>query len=200
MPSARPPKHMPMGMSTEASALRGVVLAGGRSTRMGTDKALLRWQGRSLLEHQIDVLLAAGVAEVKVSGERPELQGIADPVPQAGPLGGIAGVAAACEDGQLLIVPVDMPRLQAPLLQRLCQAAPEAACVRFAGHVLPMRLRLDVRCREQLAALLRASDPRSRSLRALQEQVGLHEITLSEEEATQLIDCNTPQAWQEVNA
>ena len=190
---------MPTGMSIEQARLIGVVLAGGRSSRMGRDKALLPWEGRPLIEHQIDVLRAAGAQAIKVSGDRPDYHGVADPVPQAGPLGGIAGIAAACENAELLIVPVDMPRLQPALLARLCRND-TAACVRFAGHVLPMRLRLDATCREALQSLLAAGDERARSIRALQERMGVHEIALSTEEAAQLIDCNTEQTWREVNA
>ncbi|GLQ95489.1 molybdenum cofactor guanylyltransferase [Dyella acidisoli] len=177
----------------------GVVLAGGLSSRMGRDKALLPWNGHPLIEHQIAVLQATGVREVKVSGDRPNYHGVIDPVPQAGPVGGIAGIAATCEDSELLIVPVDMPQLQPSLLQRLLTAASTSGCVRFTDHVLPMRLRLDSHCRDALDALLAANDKRYRSLRALQERVGIHEISLSAAEVTQLIDCNTEETWRELN-
>ncbi|WP_230473426.1 molybdenum cofactor guanylyltransferase [Dyella choica] len=192
-------QRMPTGTSIERLPLIGVVLAGGLSTRMGRDKALLHWQGRPLLEHQMAVLHAAGVCEVKVSGDRPDYHGVVDPVPQAGPIGGIAGIAAACDDAELLIVPVDMPRLQPALLQRLREAASAVGCVRFAGHVLPMRLRLDARCRDVLNTLVASSDRRARSLRSLQERIGVHEIVLSGDEATQLIDCNTEETWREAS-
>jgi molybdopterin-guanine dinucleotide biosynthesis protein A len=180
--------------------LIGVVLAGGLSSRMGRDKALLPWHGRPLIEHQIDTLLAAEVDVVQVSGHRPDYQGVIDPVAQAGPLGGIAGIAAACPDGVLLIVPVDMPRLEPSLLARLRDTPSVAGCVRFKDHVLPMRLQLDARCRDTLSALLASHEKRARSLRALQERVGVQEISLSAEEAAQLVDCNTEETWREVNA
>ena len=44
----------------------GVVLAGGRSLRMGVDKARLRWQGRTLLEYGIACLKTAGCARYEV--------------------------------------------------------------------------------------------------------------------------------------
>jgi molybdopterin-guanine dinucleotide biosynthesis protein A len=108
-------------------------------------------------------------------------------------------VAAACEDSELLIIPVDMPRLQVSLLRQLCDAEPDVGCVRFVDHILPMRLRLDARCRNALTDLMRA-DERSRSLRALQERVGVREIFLAADQATQLLDCNTEATWREANA
>jgi molybdopterin-guanine dinucleotide biosynthesis protein A len=176
----------------------GVVLAGGLSSRMGRDKAMLPWRGRPLIEHQIAVLQAAGVDAVQVSGNRPDYCGISDPIAHAGPLGGIAGVAAACTDGELLIVPVDMPRLQPILLQRLLTAPTPAGSTHFVGHVLPMRLRLDAHCRTALNELMATDNERTRSLRALQERVGVSTIALDADEETQLIDCNTEQAWREV--
>jgi molybdopterin-guanine dinucleotide biosynthesis protein A len=183
---------------TEPVQCIGVVLAGGQSSRMGRDKALLPWQGRPLIEHQMAVLKAAGVDAVRISGERPDYRGIADPVTHAGPLGGIAGIAASCDDAQLLVIPVDMPRLQPALLQRLLVTQSASGSIHFEGHVLPMRLRLDNTCREAIAELMAADDDRTRSLRALQERVGVSTLALSADEEVQLIDCNTEQTWREV--
>jgi molybdenum cofactor guanylyltransferase len=196
--SRRPDRGTSMGTATEPLPRIGVVLAGGLSSRMGRDKAMLPWRGRPLIEHQLAVLQAAGVDTVQVSGDRPAYHGIVDPIAQAGPLGGIAAVAAACTDGELLIVPVDMPRLQPTLLQRLLTATTPAGSVHFAGHVLPMRLRLDAHCRAALIELMAIANERDRSVRALQERVGASTIALDADEETQLVDCNTEQAWREV--
>lgn len=187
-----------MGMATEPAHWIGVVLAGGRSSRMGRDKALLPWQGRPLIEHQIALLRATGVDTVRVSGDRPDYQGIADPAIHAGPLSGIAGIAAASSDGELLIIPVDMPRLQPSLLRRLLTEATHAGCAHFTGYVLPMRLRLNATCRTALAELMAVDDDRARSLHALQQRVGVSHIALSAAEVELLVDCNTEETWREV--
>jgi molybdenum cofactor guanylyltransferase len=188
-----------MLIATESLPCIGVVLAGGLSTRMGRDKAMLHWMGRPLIEHQITTLREAGVDEVQVSGYRPDYQGVPDVQPQMGPLGGLAAIAAIRpDDVDLLVIPVDMPLLQAALLRRLRAERPAARGLRFAGHVLPLRLRLDARSRLLLRDLLFHGEPRMRSLRALQAAVGGEEIALDIAEAAQLADCNTESHWNEV--
>ena len=185
-------------MTQSTTPVLGVVLAGGRSSRMGRDKALLQWHGKSLLQHQLDTLRDAGVDATRVSGLRPQHDGIPDLEPDRGPLAGLASIAAATDgDTDLLVVPVDMPLLSGALLRKLIGADPGAdACVRFAGHVLPLRLRLDARSRARLHQRMQMAEPRLRSLRALQDDLGLVELPLSTDEATQLADINTPAAWQ----
>lgn len=174
----------------------GLVLAGGRSSRMGRDKALLRWHGEPLIEHQIRTLEAAGVASVHVSGDRPEHGGIVDRVRDKGPVGGLASATEQLPDGYLLVVPVDMPRVQPTLLIRLAQASDTAALIHFEHYVLPLRLRLDAASRTDLSALMALPDDRARSLRALAERVGSTALPLSGNEPGQLADCNTPEQWE----
>lgn len=188
-----------MDTAAEAWPCIGVVLAGGLSSRMGRDKAMLHWMGRPLIEHQLAILREAGVDAVQVSGDRPDYCGIPDAQPQAGPLGGLASIAGIrLDDADLLVIPVDMPLLQAALLRRLRCERPAARSLRFAGHVLPLRLRLDARSRSLISELLRHAEPRMRSLRALQAAVGSEEIALDDAEAAQLADCNTEAHWNEV--
>jgi molybdopterin-guanine dinucleotide biosynthesis protein A len=70
--------------------LLGAVLAGGRSSRFGSDKALALWNGRSLLDHAVGSL-GCHVDAVVVCGRQVEgLAGLADrPAPDMGPLGGL---------------------------------------------------------------------------------------------------------------
>jgi molybdopterin-guanine dinucleotide biosynthesis protein A len=188
-----------MPTATERLPCFGVVLAGGQSMRMGRDKALLDWQGRPLIERQLDTLRASGVDALRVSGDRPDYRGIADTQPGLGPLGGLAGIAETiAEDADVLVIPVDMPLLGAALLYRLRTEWPQARGLRCADHVLPMRFRLDAESRALLAALLHQGEPRQRSLRALQQAIRCAEIALDADEIAQLADCNTEANWNEV--
>lgn len=100
----------------------GAVLAGGRSSRFGSDKALAMLDGRSLLDHALAALRAHCDAVIVVGRDE-----IADwPRPDMGPLGGIAGALIHAADqgfDRLLTAPVDCVRLPDDL-RALLEPAP----------------------------------------------------------------------------
>jgi molybdenum cofactor guanylyltransferase len=99
----------------------GFVLAGGRSTRMGQDKALLTLAGRSLLELALDKLRTLPLAAApRIAGARAEPLSPAPVVddlhPGCGPLGGIEAALAASSRPLNVFLPVDTPLLPAQFL------------------------------------------------------------------------------------
>lgn len=102
----------------------GVVLAGGRSERFGSDKAAALWRGRSLVDWSV-AALAPHCEIIFVSGrDHPAHARVSDrPEPHLGPLGGLAGALFAAKErgcGRLLSLPCDTPDIPADLLGRLC--------------------------------------------------------------------------------
>jgi molybdopterin-guanine dinucleotide biosynthesis protein A len=103
--------------------LLGVVLAGGRSSRFGSDKALALLAGRTLLDHAI-AGLAPHVEAVAICGRQvPGFAAIADrPRPGLGPLGGLAGALRYGADhgyAGVLTTGCDMPVFPPELAQAL---------------------------------------------------------------------------------
>ncbi len=97
----------------------GYVLAGGKSSRMGRDKALLEIAGRPLAQHAV-LKLGRVCREVHILSANPALSAFAPLVPDlhagSGPLGGIeAGLKHSSYDWNLFM-PVDMPFLPSALL------------------------------------------------------------------------------------
>jgi len=98
----------------------GYVLAGGRSTRMGQDKALLQMGGMSLVERAVQKLRCV-VTDVSILSRSSELALFAPLVSDlrenCGPLGGIEAALANTRREWVLIMPVDMPFVPAALLR-----------------------------------------------------------------------------------
>ena len=95
-------------------SVTGFVLAGGKSTRMGQDKALLNWHGQTLLDHMVNRMRA--VADpVQVVG-RDQLP---DFLPGLGPLSGIATGLETTATHANLFVAVDLPHLTVDFLKYL---------------------------------------------------------------------------------
>jgi molybdenum cofactor guanylyltransferase len=115
---------------TAPSAAEAFVLAGGRSTRMGQDKTLLRVAGGSLLELALDKLRALALdasATPRIAGTRPDLSSYAPVVPDlhsgCGPLSGIEAALAATTRPLNLFLPVDLPLLPAQFLDWMLRRA-----------------------------------------------------------------------------
>ena len=125
--------------------ITGFILAGGRSTRMAEDKALLDWHGRPLLEHMC-ALAAKVSAQVRIVGSREKFGAYGDVVedvyPDCGPLAGIHAALAASSTELNLILAVDMPFVESRFLEYLgAQARAGAALVtspRLAGRWQPL--------------------------------------------------------------
>lgn len=110
-----------------------VLLAGGRSRRMGRDKALLPLPDGSLLwERQFTVLRELHPAALFISGARrsefpPEVVCLTDETPGRGPLGGIvAALHAAPALPRLVVLAIDLPAMTSTYLQRLLDETGEA--------------------------------------------------------------------------
>jgi molybdenum cofactor guanylyltransferase len=113
----------------------GVILAGGRSRRMGgAPKALLPFGGRPLIEHIAETLRSV-LPDCLIVTNTPEVYGslglpmVGDVFPEGGSLGGIySGLRAASGDAALCVA-CDMPFLSAPLVAYLAGRAAEADVV-----------------------------------------------------------------------
>ena len=120
----------------EVEAVAGVILAGGRSRRMGgAVKALLPLGDRPLLQHVIDCVkpqvheLLLSVEQFSEMYEAFGLPQVEDPEPDGGPLGGLFAAMQTISPGHdwLLLTPCDAPFIPPDLAPRLLACALAAA-------------------------------------------------------------------------
>ncbi len=120
------------------SQFAALIMAGGKSTRLGRDKASEMLLGRPLLQHVIDrvspvvdeiVVVRARAQELpEIAWNRP-LSVVEDLYPDCGPLGGIYTGLSATDAERCLAVACDMPLLSEPLLRELLRRSAECDVV-----------------------------------------------------------------------
>jgi molybdenum cofactor guanylyltransferase len=109
-----------------------VLLAGGKSSRFGSDKALVKIDGVELWRRQISLLRALGPQEIFVAAAEPpvwidnQLQFVRDAMLNAGPLSGVAAALRECASSHLLVLAVDLPQMTADFLQSLVDLSGES--------------------------------------------------------------------------
>ena len=110
------------------------ILAGGKSTRMGRDKAFVEFEGSTLLQRALELAGPVG-SEFRIVGNREKFSAYAgiveDIFRDCGPLGGIHAALRSSSAELNLIVAVDMPFMKPEFLQYLIGLAQKAreACV-----------------------------------------------------------------------
>ncbi|MEZ5976091.1 MAG: molybdenum cofactor guanylyltransferase [Planctomycetota bacterium] len=187
----------------------GVILCGGQSRRMGTDKAELSWDGRSLLRRTEETLrqvlprICFGVARDAAAAPEGGCA-IEDLRAEAGPL---AGLEAALDAAQpmpqvewVLLAACDLPGLHAGVLQRLATAralaAPGTGALMFgdAEHPQPLIALYHTRLLPYVRAAL---DQGERRMTAWMRQPGAPPVAWVESSGLDsgLTNVNTPEQW-----
>ena len=110
------------------SGMTGIILAGGRSSRMGRDKAFLPWGGTTLIELVLSILSPlVDEAIIVVKDARPfrhlKVQVVEDQDGDAHALGGVATGLAAASTQCCFVCACDMPFLNPDLIRFLCDEA-----------------------------------------------------------------------------
>lgn len=195
-------------VNTGSSGLgvRGVILAGGRSRRYGTDKAFALLAGASLIGH-VMTRAAPQVEGLVISGAAPGLADFGLPVVadeagaaagSTGPLAGVLAaldwlVAAAPEARWLATFPVDAPFIPLDMVACLRAAAERAAapmaCSRSAGRVHPLHALWAPHLAAELRAALRRGE---RAVQAFVEQQGAAIVDFPDDPIDPFANINTP--------
>jgi molybdopterin-guanine dinucleotide biosynthesis protein A len=125
----------------------GFVLAGGRSTRMGQDKALLQLAGKTLVDLALDKLRRLPLASPpRLAGAASDLSSHAPVVPDlhpgCGPLSGMEAALASSTHSFNVFLPIDMPLLPPSFLAWMLVRAETTGAVitvpRIAGELQPL--------------------------------------------------------------
>lgn len=171
----------------------GIVLAGGKSSRMGRDKADLMLGDKSMLSICQQLLVDAGAKEIVVSRNKGE--GVKDVYTGLGPLGGIYSAIVNLSADAVIILPVDMPLLRLQDLSQLFETGHQQGVpVYFKDCFLPLYLPLNVEVEHYLAAQLKSEG--NLKVRGLIEH--FNGVSITPQSLDVLVNTNTPQQWQKI--
>jgi molybdopterin-guanine dinucleotide biosynthesis protein A len=181
-----------------------LVLAGGRGSRLGEDKAALSIDGRTALDRLLSSL-PQGVPVVVAGPERPTSRPVIfrreRPI-FGGPVAGIASGLEAVRTPVTVLIAVDMP-WAGELVRRLIAefaACDAAALVPVDGAGLRQPLCSVVRTDALRAALAGLGEPHGASVRDLMSRIDIHERLLGEAEMCWVQDIDTPQDLRRARA
>lgn len=152
--------------------MHGVVLAGGKSSRMGQDKALLEFRGQPMVERAVETLREF-CACVSIAGNRDDLWRFAPVVREqrleAGPVAGIESALKAAEQPWVMLMPVDMPLIPVHFLRVWAQEIIgrediRATYLRYDGQSHPALCLLRAECAEEVSEQVEAGERRIQKL------------------------------------
>jgi molybdenum cofactor guanylyltransferase len=191
----------------------GWVLAGGRSLRMGRDKAGIMLAGRPLLGHMLEKLRALGLRS-RVAGLRQTIPEVAvevfgDAHPDCGPLSGMETALAASERDRVLLLSVDLPFVEPEFLAWMLARAETTDAIatvpRVAGEPQPL---CGVYRREMISAVRESLEQGDfKAMHAVERSSAAGRIDLFDAETllsaaawrsrlpvhVQFMNCNTPE-------
>lgn len=202
-----------------------IINAGGKSTRMGTDKALLDLGGKPLIEHILEQTTGLGdqiiVTNTPTQYAYLGLPMASDLLPDKGALGGLYTCLQAATQLYVLVLACDMPFVNRPLLEHMMSLAPEFEAVvpritpapsldpspigkitngRGAGVAEPFRAIYNKAC---LDPIRRALDSGKMRMISFFPDIQLRwveeeEIKQFDPELLTFKNCNTPEEFEEI--
>jgi molybdopterin-guanine dinucleotide biosynthesis protein A len=198
------PDSVPPGMTCTT-----VLLAGGKSRRMGREKAELWVRGETLWERQVATLRALG-GEMLLSGRAngpwadAQIEVVEDRWPDCGPLGGLATVLERASAPWVAVLAIDLPLVTSELLGRLLQQAVERrkGAIPWDGEKFHPLSAVYPKSAATLAQarLLRGALALQGLVRELEEGGAIQRYVLADSERPLLANVNTPEDWQRVAA
>jgi molybdopterin-guanine dinucleotide biosynthesis protein A len=182
--------------------ITGVILAGGKSSRMGTDKGFLKLNGKLFIEHII-AALTPFVSEIIIVSNHPEydnfkLKRVPDFVENAGPLAGVYSGLLASKTENNLVLSCDIPLINSEILAELVRQiddVSEIIQIESNGKTMPLISVYNKSCKTVFSSLLNQGE---RRLRFAVNQCKVKNIILKKEQEKWVSNINTPEQLKEI--
>ena len=191
-------------MNSLAANVTGVVLAGGKSRRMGRDKRFLDVGGQALLKRVCETMASLFTeCLLSVAEPSPELEGmghrlVVDEIPDCASLGGLYTGLLAATNSRIFVVACDMPFITHTTIQRILELSEDYDVVmaRLATGLQPMHAVYSKACLPSIQRMMKNSTLKIQMLAqtpSLKTKiVNEKEVAPTPEELLSFLNINTP--------
>lgn len=184
--------------------ITGVILAGGKNSRMGTDKGLLQVDGKNIVERIVEALKPmVGDILIITNGKNYNNLGYKtynDLVKDCGPMGGIYTALFHSNTEKNFVVSCDMPFLTKEVIELIIKNSKDAQITipEHEGKLEPLCAVYDKSCRDKFEVLLRTGEWR---LQGALKHFNVKKITIPESVYRKncFTNINTPEEFHRIN-
>ena len=176
--------------------ITGIILAGGKSSRMGTDKGFLEYNGKRFTQHAIDAL-TPHVNTIIIVSDNPDydvfkLKRIPDLIKNSGPLAGLYSGLSASQTDYNIVLSCDIPLVNSNIIEALAKHINndiEVIQIQSKNKTMPLIAAYKTSCKNKCLDLLNNDE---RRLRVAIQQFTSKTIVLDESLENFTTNINTP--------
>lgn len=187
---------------TNRNNITGIILSGGKSTRMGTDKGFLMFENKPFIQHSIDALKPV-VSEIVIVSNNPNydtfgFKRVEDIIENAGPVAGIYSGLKHSKTEYNLILSCDIPLISSKVLEKLIDAidgVSDIIQIESNGKKMPLIALYKKQCETTFLKLLNEGE---RKLQYAISQCKVKTVRLSIEDELFTRNINTPDELKEI--
>ncbi|HIJ95685.1 MAG TPA: formate dehydrogenase accessory sulfurtransferase FdhD [Desulfuromonadales bacterium] len=185
--------------------ITGVILAGGESRRMGSNKALLTINGERMVESAYR-RMAGLFDEILLITNTPErydfipCRKVGDLYPGMGPLAGIHAALTSCATERVFVIACDMPNLKPQVVRMLCSLPGDVVVAGTPGGLEPLHAVYSKSCLPLMEVMLKAGE---RSILTLLDRADINLIPQAriaelDPDFSSFRNINTPEEYRQL--
>ncbi|WP_308992280.1 molybdenum cofactor guanylyltransferase [Mariniflexile litorale] len=182
--------------------ITGIILSGGKSSRMGNDKGFLLYDGKPFVQYSIDALKPL-VSRIMIVSNNEDydvfgLERIEDVIENAGPLAGIYSGLKQSSTTYNLVLSCDIPLISTEILKKLIDAVEgdyEVIQIKSQGKNMPLIALYKKSCEDVFLKLLKDGE---RRLQFAVNQCKVKNVILNNEEVFFTKNINTPEQLNDI--
>ncbi|MEP0266621.1 molybdenum cofactor guanylyltransferase [Dokdonia sp.] len=189
---------------THKANITGIILSGGKSSRMGTDKGFVTWRDKLFVQHSIDALKPI-VHEIIIVSDYPKYdtlgyKRVEDSIPEAGPLSGLYSGLKESNTELNLVLSCDVPLITSDILEELIaryRKGTTAVVCEVSTNIMPLVALYNKNCYKVCESLLQSGE--RRMMRLIEKLDNTSYLVLNDKQSECVKNINSLDDLKELN-